>query len=114
MNNKYIVIILVSVLSLCAVEYFIPIHRFIIAKKIEVVIKDKQIKPQADKSGKYLIFTDKEVFENVDETLFLKWDSSDVYGNLDIGKKYELKVTGFRVNYFSWYRNIISIKKEIK
>jgi len=61
-----------------------------------------------DGTCKYLVFTNKGVFENTDTIWFLKYGSSDVYAQLKPGHTYQLKVTGWRVPFFSWYRNIIS------
>lgn len=83
-----------------------------------VLIKDKQISTEtdADKNGKvvstYLIFTDHGVFRNDDAGWFAKFDSSDFYGELDIGKRYRLKVYGWRIPILSMYPNIVR-KKEL-
>lgn len=83
-----------------------------------VLIKDKQISTETDagKNGKvvstYLIFTDQGVFRNDDAGWFAKFDSSDFYGELDIGKRYRLKVYGWRIPILSMYPNIVR-KKEI-
>ncbi len=62
-------------------------------------------------SNKYIVFSEKgEVFENTDSILYLKFSSSDVQGHLKIGKEYEVKVAGWRIPFFSTYRNIISAK----
>lgn len=58
----------------------------------------------------YLIFTDNEVFKNEDSLLFMKFDSSDLYGKLKNGNEYECKVNWFRVPFLSMYRNIIECK----
>ena len=63
-------------------------------------------------SSKYLVFTDKEVFENTDCMVLFKFNSSDIYGALDVGKKYRAKVYGWRIPFLSSYRNIISVEKE--
>ncbi len=60
-------------------------------------------------SSKYLIFTEKETFENTDTLLFTKFDSSDLYGKLIAGKTYRLRVYGFRIPLFSMYRNIVEV-----
>ena len=57
---------------------------------------------------KYLIFTPDEVFENTDAWGFFKFNSSDVYGKAKPGAVCEFKVNGFRIPFFSYYRNIIS------
>ena len=69
-------------------------------------------------SSKYLVWTDvqdeqgthSETFEDVDAWYFRKWNSSDVYGALEIGKTYNLKVSGVRWRFMSWYRNIVEIE----
>ncbi len=59
--------------------------------------------------GKYLVFTDEEgVFENKDAFLYLKFDSSDVYNQLQEGGEYRCEVYGWRFGLFSWYPNIKS------
>lgn len=69
-----------------------------ILEKARVVIKD---------GSKYLIFTDREVFENVDSLWSLKFDSSDFYRNIRVGQVCTLTVTGFRIPVLSSYRNIV-------
>lgn len=62
-----------------------------------------------DNSSKYLVFTPNEVFENTDTWWTLKFNSSDLYGKLVVGSTCEAKVSGFRVPFLSWYRNIHSV-----
>jgi len=59
-------------------------------------------------SSYYLVFTDKEVFINRDSFWYWKWNSSDVYGGLKKGMTYELAVYGWRIPFFSMYRNVVS------
>jgi len=63
--------------------------------------------------SKYLIYTDKETFEDVDCFWIWKFNSSDFYGQIEIGNDYNFTVYGYRVPFFSWYRNIIKFE-EIK
>ena len=84
----------------------------------DVLVKDKQITTESvGKTGKvgssYLIFTDHGVFRNDDAGWFLKYNSSDVYGNLDIGKHYRFKVYGWRIPVVSMYPNLVHAE-EIK
>ncbi len=73
------------------------------------VVKLEQVKKQD--TGKYLVFTDGEVFEITDSLMFLRWDSSDLYGRMEAGKTYRVRVAGWRVQPLSWYRNIISAEE---
>jgi hypothetical protein len=62
-----------------------------------------------NKSGKYLIFTDKTTFAVEDTWIHWRWDSSDFYGKIQIGKTYDAKVQGWRVPFMSWYQNLITV-----
>jgi len=76
----------------------------------EVTIQDKErivTGTGETQESKYLIFTDMETFENTDSWLALKFNSSDVYGAIPVGAKCDFTVTGFRVPFLSWYRNIL-------
>jgi hypothetical protein len=80
---------------------------------IEITVTDKEITTSStgeSVSSKYLIFTEGEVFENEDALFLGKWNSSDVQGQLRIGETYTVKVIGWRLPFFSMYRNIIEIK----
>lgn len=63
-------------------------------------------------SSRYLIFTEKETFENTDSIAFLKFNSSNIFSQIDEGKTYRAKVAGKRVPILSLYRNIIEIQEE--
>lgn len=78
---------------------------------IEITIKDKE-RITEGKRSKYLIYTEnEEVFQNTDSFLFLKFNSSDLYGKLDKTKTYKVKIVGWRIPFLSMYRNIIEIEE---
>jgi hypothetical protein len=54
------------------------------AEKVMFTVKEKE--PIATKEVKYLIFTKQEVFENTDSFWKAKFNSSDVYGQIEPGK----------------------------
>jgi hypothetical protein len=59
-------------------------------------------------SHTYLIFTDKTTYE-IDDTLWKwRWNSSDVYGKMEVGKTYEADLQGVRWPFFSMYQNILN------
>lgn len=60
---------------------------------------------------KYLVFTENEVFENTDSLMFWKFNSSDIYNEMEEGKTYKVKVAGWRIPFLSMYRNIISAEE---
>lgn len=64
--------------------------------------------------SKYLIYCEDEngetiVFENTDNWLIGKWNSSDIYAKLKVGETYAVTAIGIRIPFFSMYQNIISI-----
>lgn len=79
-------------------------------ESIVITVKDKERVANRDGDGaKYLIWSeDGETFENVDSLFKGKFNSSDLYGQLERGKKYKCKVYGFRSGFWSMYRNLIS------
>ncbi len=80
-------------------------------------VVDKQVK-RYDKKDTYVVMTKLEdgtprVFRNTDSPLELKWNSSDVQAELEIGREYRISTYGFRIPLLSEYENIISVE-EIK
>jgi len=74
---------------------------------ITITVENKDIKA-GDESSKFLIWTkENEVLENTDSFLFGKFNSSDLYGKIEVGKTYKVLVAGWRIPFWSMYRNII-------
>ena len=66
------------------------------------------------KGDKYLVYChnengDSEVFEITDSILKFRFDSSDLYNDVQIGETYEFTICGSRVPWLSWYPNIYQI-----
>ena len=85
-------------------------------KTYTVTVTDKERVNKSD-SSKYLVFCEDEngevlVFENTDELLRLKFDSSTVQGTIKQGGKYKLTVVGFRIPFLSMYQNIIKVEEQ--
>lgn len=75
-------------------------------------ITDKERDNDKD-NNRYLIYTELEdgstlVMENTDSFIRLKFNSSDLYGDLKVGETYEFRVVGYRFPLLSMYENIIS------
>ena len=69
-------------------------------------------------SSKYIVFADDQngnslVFQNTDNILRGKVNSSNMQGQLKVGNTYEITVIGYRVPLLNMYENIIKMK-EIK
>jgi ssDNA-specific exonuclease RecJ len=77
---------------------------------VECTVQDKWVKRNDDEE-KYLVSCDDEVYQITDNILYGKFNSSDIYAKLKIGKKYKLTVTGFRSGFLSSYKNINKFEK---
>lgn len=103
---------------------------FVISKAtrqtITATVTDKDIKKDHNSSssedGKkdskdvYMVYTkdldgNVHVFKDEDTWYYFKFNSSDVYGEIEVGKTYEFDVYGLRIPFLSKYQNIISVKE---
>jgi len=74
-----------------------------------------EVTDKAVKNNKYMVYgktVDLEhlakSYEITDSALAGRYDSSDMYGEIEIGKTYEFIVGGNRVSFMSWYPDIYS------
>jgi hypothetical protein len=108
-----VIAVLAIVLSLCVGGCATALHN--VPGQTFTVTGKENVKD--GKSGKYLVYTDKTTYEITDSWYHWRWDSSDVYGKLQVGKTYTATLQGYRVPFLSWYPNIISpteVEKEVE
>lgn len=86
------------------------VRRRVTEETITITVTDKSVKRYDDKD-KYLIYTDKGTYEITDTVAYFRYDSSDLYGRMKVGKTYECTVCGWRIPIFSRYKNIITAKE---
>jgi prepilin-type N-terminal cleavage/methylation domain-containing protein len=85
-----------------------PIARHMSKTNTIMTVDRRERVNQNNEKSRYLIWSKEgEVFQCTDDWAFLKWNSSDVYGQLKEGGQYRVEVAGWRVPFFSWYRNIL-------
>lgn len=78
-----------------------------------VFVTSKERVTRIDDS-KYLIFTkdvyrNVHIFKNTDNILRFKFNSADIYAEMEEGKVYRITVVGFRISFFNMYENIINV-----
>lgn len=77
---------------------------------IEITIKDKYIKRNGE-SDLYLVATEEGETYKIEDLFFKgKFNSTDLYNELDVGDKYKVEVTGVRIPFLSMYKNINTIE----
>lgn len=74
-------------------------------------VKDKWIKGTGKGSQKYLVSCGDNVYQITDLLFKGKFNSSDLYAKLEIGRTYQLTTTGYRIGFFSQYENINKIEE---
>ena len=119
MKNKQIkskimrsLIKLVIFLSVFFIIFCYPIAYYSSIDEVVIVVKDKEritTGTGENIDSKFLVYADIEVFENVDSWMYFKFNSSDFQNELTVGKTYTVKVAGWRIPFFSTYRNIVKI-----
>jgi hypothetical protein len=110
MKKTTIAIITVTLVILTAISarfYTFNDHTY----TVTITDKERVVK---ENESKYLIFAETAdgetmVFENTDNALRLKFNSSDIQGELKIGETYTITVVGFRFRIASMYENIIKV-----
>ena len=95
------------VLGLCLIN---PIVKATNIRTVTATVTDKTVK-RKDSDDKYLVFTDQDTYEITDSLFMGRFDSSDLYGKIEIGKTYEFEIGGKRVHILSWYPNIYQAKE---
>lgn len=79
---------------------------------IEITVKDKYIK-RIGESDRYLIVSEAGDTYKISDLLWIgKFNSTDLYNQLDIGKTYKVDISGLRWQFFSMYKNINKIESE--
>lgn len=107
-----VIILLICIPLLCD---FIPQLKHTVYHNITVT--EKAIKRSSSSDEKYLVFTKDQngqvrVFENTDNMISNKFDSSDMFAQMKEGETYDIETVGYRVPFLSMYENIISIKQK--
>ena len=82
-------------------------------RTVNVTVTDKGIKNYDNKS-KYLIYCkneneDIQVYEITDSLFQGKFNSSDIYASIEIGKEYTFIIRGTRIGLTSTYPNIVEV-----
>lgn len=86
----------------------VSLYGSVATHRTETFTVEKSERINEGRSSRYLIFTDRGVYENTDSLVNGKFNSSDVYSQLEAGSTYACDVTGWRVPFLSWYPNVIA------
>ena len=113
MRKSYFVEFIIIIVVL-AIAVIVSVFTSFNDTEYVVTVTDKE-RVVCGESSSYLVFTEDEqgnvmVFENTDNLLRWKFDSSNIQGQLKAGNTYRITVVGYRVPILSMYQNIIEIE----
>ena len=113
MRKSYFVEFIIIIVVL-AIAVIVSVFTSFNDTEYVVTVTDKERVVDGESSS-YLVFTEDEqgnvmVFENTDNLLRWKFDSSNIQGQLKVGNTYRITVVGYRVPFLSMYQNIIEIE----
>lgn len=107
------IIVVIIILGIIGVAIYFETVEYQNEETIEITVKDKYIKRNGD-TDLYLVATEEGETYKISDLLFKgKFNSTDLYNQLEIGKTYKVEITGVRIQFFSMYKNINKIE-EIK
>lgn len=76
-------------------------------------VSEKWVKRKSN-DDLYLVSCGEEVYK-IDDLFFKgKFNSSNLYADIEVGKTYEIEVTGHRIPFFSMYQNINEYKEIVE
>ena len=75
-------------------------------------LKEKWVKSTGDNGQKYLVSCGDNVYQITDLLFIGKFNSSDIYAKLEVGKTYKIKTTGYRIGLFNLYKNINEVEEQ--
>ncbi len=111
-----VIVILLIIITGIGSTIFLNIQAYTNKQEIEITVKDKYVKNGSGKnsSSKYLVVdTENNTYQITDLLFKGKFNSTDLYNQLEVNKRYKIETTGNRMRYFSIYPNINKIE-EIK
>lgn len=81
---------------------------------VTFTLKEKESVPVNNGNGgtknEYRLYTDNGTYVIKDSLVFLRFDSADEYGKLDEGKRYTCQSYGFRLPFFSKFKNLLDCR----
>lgn len=77
---------------------------------VEKLITQPKYNRESGTTYRYLVVTDKGTFISEDSFINGKFNNSDLFFHLKVGKKYKFKVVGWGKGFFNDYQNIVDIE----
>jgi len=86
-------------------------------KTVEIKIHEKHRIASGDTSYWMVMAEDRDgtpiELTNTDMIWYWKWDSSTIQNELKVGGWYRVRIAGIRLNFLSWYPDIVKIEEKL-
>lgn len=119
-KKNSLIIIQESIISITVIMiiflsvFFIAFIEYANNEVSEIVVKEKYIKRNGEED-RYIIVTENNDTYKITDLIFKgKFNSSDIYNQLEIGKKYKIKTSGYRIPFLSEFKNINKVEEIIE
>lgn len=110
-NDYTRIFIKTFIIATCTILFLLCLFSgYLNSRTIEITVKDKYVKNYNDSSKYLIVDTDNNTYEISDLFFKLKFNSTDIYNNLDVGSRYEIHTSGFRFRLTSTYPNINKVQ----
>ncbi len=107
-NRKIIIGLIIILISL--VYGYLFFERFLTEKEVTITVINSE--KFGDETGRYIIFTPDEVFEDTNDYYHDKHNATEVFNKLQKGRTYKVKVVSFYWPALPHFRNIIEVINE--
>ncbi len=101
-----LVVLSIFISAIVALFVVAPIIQNSNERTVVATVTDKEVKNDV-----YLVYTSETTYEIEDSIIKKRFNSSDVYGAIEIGETYEFTICGVRSGFWSMYPNILDFKE---
>jgi hypothetical protein len=106
-------VVVVAILVVLSWGSLALVHAYYAKHTVVATVTSKErVCDSGNKGCKYLVFTDRGTFKVTDSLLIGRFDSSDIYGQIQANTTYKITYFGWRIGLFSSYPNIDHLVKQ--
>ena len=107
--NKIIVIAVIAIIF--GTIFGVMFNGYLNSQTKEIIVSDKYIKRSGEEDIYLVVDEEKNTYKISDLFFILKFNSTDIYNQLEKGEKYKIHTTGFRIKFLSEYPNINKVEE---
>lgn len=102
------IVVIVMIIFVYAIQLYIFSYSNV--NELTIEVKEKYIKRYGERDTYMIIDSNNNSYKISDLLYIWKFNSTDLYTSLEIGKKYKITTSGIRLKMFSEYPNINKVE----